>query len=370
MTTYEVLIVGGGIIGCTLARSLAREGVKVGVIERGALGGEASSAAAGMLSPSAEAEKNSPLFPLCRASLELYATLAADLYSETGIDPHYRTEGALLLYANEKDRLALLPSIYWQRNQGVKIQEMSQNELLSREPQLHNPGGGFFLPGDHQIDNRALMQALVQSCRRNGVAFVLGKNVTEIKPHGTAEILVISGREVFSAPQVVNTSGAWAAQISVAGLSPPPIRPVKGHILALESSEAPLRHVIRSHGCYLVPRRGGKVIVGSTMEEAGFDKSLRAGPLTQLLVAAQETCPILERSVVFDQWAGLRPASSDGLPLVGPTEIKGYFLGLGHFRNGILLAPVTAEILAGLLLLGESPYPISSILPSRFTNST
>ncbi|OFV97527.1 MAG: glycine oxidase ThiO [Acidobacteria bacterium RIFCSPLOWO2_12_FULL_54_10] len=367
MASYDVLIVGGGIIGCTLARSLAREGVKVGVIERGAPGGEASSAAAGMLSPSAEAEKNSPLFPLCRASLELYGPLAADLYSETGIDPQYRTEGALLLYANENDRQALLPSIDWQRSQGLTIQELSQSELRSREPQLNAFGGGFFLPGDHKIDNRALMQALVQSCRQRGVTFLLGKNVTEIKPNGKAEIRVIANGEIFSAPQVVNTSGAWAAQISVAGLPPPPIRPVKGHILVLENSEEPLRHVIRSHRCYLVPRRGGKVIVGSTMEEAGFDKSPRAGPLTRLLVAAQETCPALAGSVVSDLWAGLRPASSDGLPLVGPTEIKGYFLGLGHFRNGILLAPVTAEILAGLLLRGESPYPISPILPSRFS---
>ncbi|MBI4458824.1 MAG: glycine oxidase ThiO [Acidobacteria bacterium] len=366
MADYDAIIVGGGIIGCTLARSLAAAGMRVAVIERGAPGQEASSAAAGMLSPSAEAEKGSPLFTLCRESLLRYRPLAADLLSETGIDPQYRTEGTLLLFENEQERQAMLPSIEWQQSLGIPIQELPQQELREREPRLADPAGGFYLPEDHQIDNRLLLQALVQSCRQRGVEFILGKSVLEVEcnGHGVTGVIVEDGR--LAARRVVNTAGAWAGMIRVPGLPSAPIRPVKGHIVVLESAAEPFQHVVRSHRAYMVPRRGGRVIVGSTMEEAGFDKAPRAAPLTRLLQAAQQMCPILEQSKVADLWAGLRPAAPDGLPLLGPTAVQGYFVALGHFRNGILLAPITAEILSGWLLQGKSPLPTDALLPRRF----
>ncbi|MBI3894644.1 MAG: glycine oxidase ThiO [Acidobacteria bacterium] len=366
MSHFDAAILGGGIIGCTLARSLASKGMKIAVVDRDAPGQEASSAAAGMLSPSAEAEKGSPLFALCRASLQRYGPLAAELKSETEIDPQYRAEGTLLLFESEQERQTMLPSIEWQRSQGIPIQELSQQELRECEPRLADPVGGFYLPEDHQIDNRRLMQALVQSCRQRGVEFVLGRNVLEVECNSHSVTGVILENDRLAAARVVNTAGAWAARIRVPGLAPAPIRPVKGHIVALESAEEPFQHVVRSHRVYMVPRRGGRVIVGSTMEEVGFDKTPRAGPITRLLRAAQELCPILEQSKVADVWAGLRPAAPDGLPLLGPTALEGYFVALGHFRNGILLAPITAEILSGWLLRGESPLPTDALLPRRF----
>lgn len=366
MAHFDTVILGGGIIGCTLARSLTAEGMKVAVVERGAPGQEASSAAAGMLSPSAEAEKGSPLFALCRTSLQRYCQLAAELKAETGIDPQYRTEGTLLLFENEQERQAMLPSIEWQRSQEIPIQELPQQELRECEPRLADPVGGFYLPEDHQIDNRLLVQSLVQSCRQQGVEFVLGKNVLEVECNGHGVTGVILEDDRLAATRVVNTAGAWAGLIRVPGLPPAPIRPVKGHIVALESAEEPFQHVVRSHRVYMVPRRGGRVIVGSTMEEVGFDKTPRAAPLTRLLRAAQELCPILEQSKVAEVWAGLRPAAPDGLPLLGPTAIEGYFVALGHFRNGILLAPITAEILTGWLVGGKSPLPTDALLPRRF----
>jgi glycine oxidase len=321
-----------------------------------------------MLSPSAEAEKGSPIFALCRASLQLYRQLASELKDETRIDPQYRTEGALLLFENEQERLAMQPSIEWQRGLGIPIEELSGQALREREPQLAEFPGGFYLPEDHQIDNRRLMQALVQSCRRRGVEFVLGKAVCEVERNGQRVVgVALEGHDKIGAAQVMNTAGAWAGAIRAPGLNPAPIRPVKGHMVALETPQNPLRHVVRSHRAYLVPRFGGRVLVGSTMEEAGFDKTPRAGPVAQLLRAAQQMCPALAEGAVAETWAGLRPAAPDGLPLLGPTELEGYWVALGHFRNGILLAPITAQILSGWLLTGKPPFPVDALLPQRFS---
>jgi len=369
MAKFDTAIIGAGIIGCALARALAKGGASVAIIERQAPGEEASWAAAGMLAPSAEAEKGSPIFHLCRASLLAYRPLVEELRAETGVDPEYRTEGSLLVFADEQERQQMLPSMNWQRSQNIGVRELSAQELRSLEPNLAELPGAFFLPDDHQIDNRLLMHALVQSCRQRGVEFILGKPVREIARNGSRVLGAVledaSGTKI-AAGRVVNTAGAWAGAISVAGIAPVPIRPVKGHMLALEAAPGTLHHVIRSHRGYLVPRRSGRIVVGSTMEEAGFDKTPRAAQLTGLLRAAQALCPALEKSAVVDYWAGLRPASKDGLPVLGPTELDGYWVALGHFRNGILLAPITAEILSTWLLTGKPSLPVDVLLPSRF----
>jgi len=369
MAKFDTAIIGAGIIGCALARALAKGGASVAIIERQAPGEEASWAAAGMLAPSAEAEKGSPIFHLCRASLLAYRPLVEELRAETGVDPEYRTEGSLLVFADEQERQQMLPSMNWQRSQNIGVRELSAQELRSLEPNLAELPGAFFLPDDHQIDNRLLMHALVQSCRQRGVEFILGKPVREIARNGShvlGAILEDASGTKIAAGRVVNTAGAWAGAISVAGIAPVPIRPVKGHMLALEAAPGTLHHVIRSHRGYLVPRRSGRIVVGSTMEEAGFDKTPRAAQLTGLLRAAQALCPALEKSAVVDYWAGLRPASKDGLPVLGPTELDGYWVALGHFRNGILLAPITAEILSTWLLTGKPSLPVDVLLPSRF----
>jgi glycine oxidase len=373
MRSFDVAIIGGGIIGCSLARALAGEGVRVAVVERGAPGEEASWAAAGMLAPSAEAEQQSPTFTLGRASLERYNHLAPELASETGIDCEYRAVGSLVLFADEQERKAWADSLAWQRSQGIPIGELSASELREREPQLAPFAGAFFLPGDHQIDNRLLMKALVQSCRLRGVEFLLGKEAVEVERNGSRANGVRLENDRIQAGQVVNAAGSWAGAIRVPGLAPAPIRPVKGHMLALQSSSLRLRHVARCQHIYIVPRSGGRFLIGSTMEEAGFDKAPRAGQLTGLLNAAQRICPELEQSALTEFWTGLRPASVDGIPMLGPTALDGYFAALGHFRNGILLAPITAEILFGWLLRGKSPIIASdplladAFLPARLT---
>jgi len=370
MASFDTVIIGGGIIGCALARALASKGVRVALIERNAPGEEASGAAAGMLAPSAEAEKGSPIFELCRASLLAYRPLVAELRAETGVDPEYRTEGSLLVFSDEQERQRLLPSMDWQRSQNIGIEELSAQELRSLEPSLAEFPGAFFLPDDHQIDNRLLMHALVQSCRLGGVEFFLGKAVREICRNGSrvvGAVLADASGTRINARHVVNASGAWAGAIPAAGLMAYPIRPVKGHMLALDSAAGTLHHVIRSHRGYLVPRKNGRILVGSTMEEAGFDKIPRTAQITGLLRTAQQFCPALEESAVVEFWAGLRPASKDGLPVLGPTELEGYWVALGHFRNGILLAPITAQILSSWIVTGKPSLPVDALLPSRFS---
>jgi len=366
MRSFDTVIIGGGVIGCALARALAGEGVRVAVVERGAPGEEASWAAAGMLAPSAEAEKDGPMFALGRASVERYGPLVAELESETGIACEYREVGSLVLFRDEPERQAWIASTAWQRSQGVPMEELSAAELREREPQLAAFPGAFYLPQDQQVDNRLLMRALVESCRRRGVEFILGKAVVEVERNGQRASGVRTESDQVTAGQVVNAAGAWAGAIRVPGLPPAPIRPVKGHMLALASDSVRLRHVARNRHLYVVPRAGGRYVIGSTMEEVGFDKTPRAGPLTGLLNGAQELCPMLEGSALSEVWAGLRPASPDRLPLLGPTALEGYFVALGHFRNGILLAPITAEILCGWLLRGKSPVPADAFLPGRF----
>lgn len=366
MKSFDAVIIGGGIIGCSIARALASERLKVAVAERGTPGEEASWAAAGMLAPSAEADAGSALFQACRASLKMYRSFAADLEAETGIDLQYRSDGTLLLYENEPEREAMLPSIAWQRKLGIPIEELSESYLRQAEPELGPCPGGFFLAEDHQIDNRLLMRALIESCERRGVRFLLGKAVREVEHdgHAVSGVSVEDGR--IAAGRVVNTAGAWAGSVAVAGRPSAPIRPVKGHLIALENSRSPLRHVVRTHRVYLVPRRNGSVLVGSTMEEAGFDKTPRAGPVAKLLRAAQHLCPALEQSSIREFWAGLRPAAPDGLPLLGPSSLDGYWLALGHFRNGILLTPITAQILSSWMLTGKPSFPVDALLPQRF----
>jgi glycine oxidase len=368
MRGFDTLLIGGGVIGCSLARLLASAGERVGIVEKGAPGQEASSAAAGMLSPSAEAEQESPLFDLCRASLALYPSWVRDLQSETGIDVRYRTEGTLLVFSSESERQLLAGSLSWQRRQGVEMEELSAAQLRDCESHLASFAGAFYLPGDHQVDNRRLIHALVQSCRSHEVEFILGQPVRSIERDGDRVAGVIVGegapQRIFAA-RVLNTAGAWASQIET-GSSPAPIRPVKGQIVALESPETVLRHVARNEHVYLVPRENGRVLVGSTMEEAGFDKTPRAAAVARLITAAQKLCPPLEQAAIAEVWAGLRPAAPDCLPILGPAKLENYWFATGHFRNGILLAPVTAEIVSSWILKRQPRPEAEPFLARRF----
>lgn len=375
MEKFDAVIVGAGIIGCSVARRLAGQGARVCLIDRSAPGTEASYAAAGMLAPSAEAESPSPLFSFARASRERYAALATELLAETGIDPNYRSEGTLLPFATGAEGDTLGRHLAWQSACGVPLRRLAPEALRQAEPQLVDCAGAWFLPEDHQIDNRLLMQALVRSCRMRGVSLQLGQPVLRLLVHAGrtvgVEIGPAASPRTITATNVINASGAWAGQLAGAGIPALPLRPVKGHMLALRAPLDTLRHVVRTPDVYLIPRRDGRIIVGSTMEEAGFDKTVHAAPLARLLSAAQAVCPALGQAEWLEGWAGLRPATPDGLPIIGPMPgVANCWVALGHFRNGILLAPVTADALSEWILQSHPSLDLSAFQPDRFLPSS
>ncbi len=359
----KVAIIGAGIIGLALARELRRRGAEVLLVDRQPPAREATWAAAGLLAPSSEADAPGDFFELCRAAAVMYPDYVRELEQETGLNTGYRSEGTLLLYHSEEERRALDKRFGWQRERGIPAVHMDAQELRVLEPELR-ARGGFLLPGDCQVDSRLLAAALVQACRNAGVKFREGAAASVIEEGGRAAGVALADGSQLPADAVVNAAGAWAPSIAAPGVAVE-IRPVKGHMLALATQGWSLKHVLHDASVYLAPRAGGRVVIGSTMEEAGFDKTVNPAVIAQLRAAAERLVPRLAQAAQAETWTGLRPAAPDARPRIGPTRLPGYFLATGHFRNGILLGPLTARGLASVIL-GEKPDPLLlPFLPSR-----
>jgi glycine oxidase len=351
----RVVVIGGGIAGLTLARELRRRGRDVELIQRDAPARAATWAAAGMLAPSSETETPGPLFELCRAAAAFYPDFIRELERETGATTEYRTDGSLFLYQTARQKAAAEKAFAWQRRAGVPIVHLDEQEVRLTEPAVH-AAGAYLLLGDCQVDNRRLGAALANSCRTRGVSFRSGTVRRVTSNGGRAGGVALHEGTVLEADAVVNAAGAWAGQIE-APEAVAPVRPVKGQMLALATPGVPFTLVLHAPRVYLVPRASGRVIVGSTMEEAGFDTSVDQETIARLRHAAGVVAPRLRDAEVVETWAGLRPAFPDGLPRIGATSLPGYYLAAGYFRNGILLAPLAARLLAELIC-GAAPDPL------------
>ena len=355
MQTWDVIIIGGGIIGLSLAIALRKRGATVLIVERGEPGQEASHAAAGML---ADFPLETPpvLQTLASASARMYPEFVHELQDESGRNVDLRDQGTIFFLAPEhlRDRPALttdcpLPS-----------------PLSDLEPAL----GPVRLPAiylqERSVDPRALTAAALKAARHRGVDIASGTAVTGVLLVEGRVIGVGTQRTRYSAARVVNCAGAWSGQV------PPlqfPTRPVKGQMLSLVGmSRELLRHVIRAPEIYLVPRSDGRILVGATVEEAGYDKRTVAGTIQRMQHAAIDLVPALAQARMLEAWAGLRPGSPDNLPILGATPTPGYFVATGHFRDGILLAPVTAHVMAQIITGGQPEYDLSPFSPARFQN--
>jgi glycine oxidase len=350
-----IVIIGAGIVGLALARELARRGQTVRLVDPRQPASEASWAAAGRLSVSAEAEGPGAMFELCRRAAAIYPDFVRELEEESGLTAAYRAEGALFLYHSEAERAALEGRFGWQRELGVPAVHVDAREVRILEPEA-SAAGGYFLPGDCQVDNRLLCAALVESCRKAGVTF-LQTSVSEVTWQGdrvTGAGLVDGSR--LAADVVVNAAGAWASRIAAPG---PPIivQPVKGHMLAVATEGWALAHVVQDDTVYLAPRAGDRVLIGSTIEHFGYDKAIDPAAISNLRTAAHRLVGCLAEATMADAWTGLRPAVVRGGPRIGPGSLPGYFLAVGHYRNGILLAPLTAQLLAPVIG-GAEPDPL------------
>jgi len=368
MGTSDVIVIGGGIIGCAIAYALAKEGVRVRLLERGEPGREASQAAAGMLAPQSEVmhAPEGPFFELCRASLRLYPDFVAEIEDATGLAIEYRREGALFLAFDFAEGEVLAAAYEKQKAAGLAVEDLTAEEVRRREPALSESVHlALFLPEDHHVDNRRLMEALILAAQRRGVELMAGCPVLGLVREKGRVIGVRTSQEIYTAASVINCAGAWAATIDPEGRPSFPVKPIRGQILVLHARAPLLEHVVHSAYCYIVPRRDGRLLIGSTMEDVGYEKRVTAEALLRLLTAARQVLPAIERCTFVEAWAGLRPATPDHLPILGEAE-AGLLIATGHFRNGILLAPITARLITELVVSGRTSVDITPFRPQRF----
>ncbi len=365
----NVVVVGGGVIGCSVAWQLARKGIKVTLIERGQPGEEASGAAAGMLAPQAEVAhgSNGPLFELCLASREIYPDFVAELEDETQIRIGYGQTGTLFVAASFAETAMLAKVIQQQEEKGLPYEELSRAQVHELEPALGDQVlAGLLLPMDHYVDNRALVKALVTAGIERGVQFRTGTPAVGLIIEGSQVTGVKVPDEALRADVVVNAAGSWAGQIDSRFRLEIPVKPVRGQIVQLQWRHPALRHLIHSAQGYLVPWPEGRILLGSTMENAGYNKSVTAGGIHQLLDGALKIVPGLGEASLQTAWAGFRPGTPDGLPILGWSQTPGLMVAAGHFRNGILLAPITAQLICDLILKKKPSNALEPFSPLRF----
>jgi glycine oxidase len=372
-----VAIIGAGVVGLGIAWRLAARGVKVAVFDRGAAGQGATHAAAGMLAACAEAEPGEEaLVALGRDSQARWPAFAEELEQASGIDVELRREGTLVIALTADDQARLFHHLEFQKKLDLPLEWISAAETRRREPHLAGKlAGAVFSPQDHQVDNRKLALALAAAARSAGASINEHMPVAAISSQGRrVDGVVLADGRKHAADVVVLAAGAWSRGIaaSIAELAPqslPPVRPIKGQMLALRMNPAAplINHVIWGPGIYLVPRRDGRLIVGGTVEEKGFDATLTAGGLLTLLEAAWRAVPAIEELPIDEMWVGHRPGSRDDAPILGPAPLDGLIYATGHHRNGILLAPVTADAIARLVLDGTLDPAIRPFGIERFT---
>jgi glycine oxidase len=363
----EVVIAGGGVIGLTIARALAQRGVReVVLIERSSLGGEASFAAGGILAPQAEADRADEFFELACRSRDLYAEFAAALREETAIDVEFDTTGTLYVALTNGDLKEIEKRYEWQSNAGLAVEKLAPREARELEPCISEAlRGALHFPRDIQVENRRLLNALVNSVTNLGVNIVTETNVESLTiEHGHVKG-VRTSRGTVTCEKVIVAAGTWSSGIDHSHT--PKIEPVRGQMICFDAKPQLTRHVIYSPRGYLVPRRDGRLLAGSTSENAGFTKQVTAGGINTILANAHEISPRVSNLPIVDTWAGLRPRAADGLPVLGPCdEIDGLFYATGHYRNGILLAPVTGELIAEAVVAGHVSPSLAAFSPNRF----
>lgn len=373
VSSFDTAIIGGGVIGCSIAWRLAQAGQRVVVIERGAIGQEASWAAGGMLAPLAEADRTDAFFEFCVASRALYAEFASELREASGIDIEYRTEGTLYLVLTDEDEAELEHRWQWQHVAGLNVKKLNADCVRKLEPLVTDRlRWALKFPDDHQVNNRRLIKALSAAAQKAGAKFLPFNQAHQIltEPQaGRARVIGINtDSTTISAPTVIVAAGCWSSALAV-GSSPNvlPSTPVRGQMLALEMPVPALRHVIYSRRGYVVPRSGGYVIAGSTTENAGYDKRVTAHGLATIVQNACEIAPALHAQAITETWAGLRPRGLDDKPILGADPaVQGLIYATAHYRNGILLTPITAKVISELVLGGVPSVELAPFSLTRF----
>ncbi len=366
-----MIVVGAGIIGCSVARELARRKLRVLVLDRQEPGKEASWAAAGMLTPAAESAEALPLVHLARASFALYNEFVRQVEQTTGRTIDYRRDGALEVFFGEgaEERRAAWMALF--RDSAFQPKPLDAVELRRMEPALAaDAAAGALLTDEGAVDNRQLSAAVAEAAQREGAELRTGVEVARIDCESgrTKGIETRQGR--ISAKHVVMAAGSYSTQIRGAERYAPTI-PARGQMVALRPASRsfgmPVRRVVRGPA-YLVPRADGRLLVGATVEYAGFEKAVTPGGIGRLLTDAVRMIPELAAAPIVETWSGLRPDTPDHLPVLGPVDVEGLWFATGHFRNGILLAPATARALGEWITEGKTSLPVEPFSAMRFAN--
>ena len=364
---WDVIVVGAGVIGMSIAWRLAQKKMSVLLLERNEPGREASYASAGMLAPYTEAEEDTPLLRLAIASREIYPAFVRELESETGMSAHYRDDGALFLALDDHEAGMLNSRFEWQRKMGFAVERLEGKALHAAEPPL-SPAIEFalFYPGDHQLDNRALVAALQAALERRGVELRTRMKVDRLTFESGRIVGVETGRQKLSAEVTVLAAGAWSPEIETGTGESIPVYPTRGQIVAVKSAQPLLRHTLRYEGGYVAVFPQSRLLLGGTMEDVGYSKANTVGAMQRIFNRAVDFVPFLSSCEIVEAWSGLRPNTKDHLPVLGSSSCAGLIYATGHFRNGILLTPITATMVSELITNGRTQVDLTPFSVKRF----
>jgi glycine oxidase len=365
----KAIVIGGGIIGCSVAWRLAAEGVATTVLERGRVGQEASWAAAGMIAPQAEAEGPGPFFDFCMKARDAFDAIVDRLVRDGGVDPEYDRAGILYVALDADERAQLERRARWQRSVGATLEELSGAEARRVEPMLSpETVYAIHMPTNRRTDNRKLTQAYAAAARKAGAEFVEGARVEGLALRGERAIgVLMDGGSIREADVVINAAGAWAGEIRGLEADRVKLHPVRGQILCFEVAPGTIGPALFSLRGYVVPRRDGRLLAGSTMEEAGYNKSVTLAGLDKIARGAAAIVPTLGAAAFREAWAGLRPATRDLMPVLGfSPSVSNVLWAAGHFRSGILLSAITGEIIADLVQGRRPAVELGAFSAARF----
>ncbi|MFC0296361.1 glycine oxidase ThiO [Geobacillus jurassicus] len=365
---YDVIIVGGGVIGAAIGFELVKRRHRVAILEKGTMGSGASSAAAGMLGAQSEFSAPSPLVPLALQSRALMPALAEELRERTGIDIGLVEKGMIKIATTEEEADDLYRHYTFWRERGESVHWLTKEEALEIEPRLAAEAiaGAMYIPGDGQVSAPDLAAALACAAVSAGARLYEHTEVFDIRPDASGHLLdTTSG--TFAAEAVVIASGAWAARLGVRiGLSLS-VSPVKGECVMVRTPVPLLQAtVFAKNGCYIVPKSGNRLLIGATSTPGTFDRRVSAGAVMSLLHRAARLVPDIEQAEWVAAWSGIRPQTEDGLPYLGEhPERRSLFVAAGHYRNGILLCPLTGLLMADLVERKEPAFDLASFSLTR-----
>jgi glycine oxidase len=364
----RVAIAGAGVIGVAIARALARRGAAVELIDAQDRSREASWAAGGMLAPHSEFDEPSPLFDLGRASLALYPALRDELREATGQDIDLRLNGTLLAILDDADEAEAAAKRAFLAAHGIGHRLLTQAQLRREEPALAHGLRGALETPDHAVDNRRLWTALAADAAGRGVTMNWGERIQQVEAHGGRITALHTTLRRIQADEFVLAAGAWSAGLAALAGFDLPAEPVKGQLIKFSVQLELLRRVVRRGHCYLVPRTGCELVAGATSEAAGFDREVTPEGFETLHSQSLALAPGLAQCPVIERWAGLRPRLADGLPALGRVPgFENLTAATGHYRNGILLTPITGEVIAAVVLGEEPMVDLSPFDPGRFS---